>query len=152
MQANVATWLDWPPLWTAGGVILIWLLSLVLAVPVLGQFAPGLALAFLLLGLWLMANAAFRMWRARTTVNPRGQPTALVSDGIFGLTRNPIYLGDAFVLLAATVWWQSLLGLVVLAGFVWIITERFIKVEEARLQAAFGEAAEAWFARVRRWV
>ena len=152
VQAGVAKWLDWPPLWTVGGVVLVWLLSFVLQVPAFGRFAPGLALALLLLGFCLMAVAALRMARAKTTVNPRGMPSALVSDGIFGLTRNPIYLGDAFVLLAAIVWRDNLSGLVVLAAFVWIITERFIKVEEARLQAAFGDAATEWFARVRRWV
>jgi protein-S-isoprenylcysteine O-methyltransferase Ste14 len=76
----------------------------------------------------------------------------LVTRGLFGLTRNPIYLGDAFVLCAAAVWWDNALGFLVVAGFVWIITQRFIKVEESRLIAAFGDQAQEWFRQVRRWV
>jgi protein-S-isoprenylcysteine O-methyltransferase Ste14 len=40
----------------------------------------------------------------------------------------------------------------VLAGFVWVITNRFIKPEEERLAAAFGDRAAEWFTRVRRWI
>lgn len=152
MPTRLLNWLDWPPLWTLGGVLVIWLTAQLWAVPVFGRFAPGLALALAVHGVWLMGHAALTMWRARTTVNPRGTPTALVTGGLFGLSRNPIYLGDAFVLCAAAVWWDTALGFLVVAGFVWIVTERFIKVEERRLLAAFGEPAAEWFTRVRRWV
>lgn len=152
VQAILAKWLDWPPVWTLAGVIVIWLVSRLDPLSLFGRFAPGLALALFVHGLWLMAYAALQMWRARTTVNPRGQPSALVKDGIFGLSRNPIYLGDAFVLCAAAVWWDTALGLGVVAAFVWIVTRRFIKVEEGRLIAAFGEEAQEWFRQVRRWV
>lgn len=139
-------------MWTIAGVLAIWLLSFALTIPLFGRFAPGLALALLGQGLWLMGYAALQMARAKTTVNPRGQPAALVTRGLFGLTRNPIYLGDAFVLCAAAVWWDNVLGFLVVAGFVWIITQRFIKIEESRLIAAFGDQAQEWFRQVRRWV
>lgn len=150
---NIGTKLfDWPPVWTLAGVLAIWAQSVVLPFALFGRFAPGLALAALALGLALMLRAALQMWRHQTTVNPRGQPSALMMSGLFAISRNPIYLGDVLVLLAALFWWDSVLGLVIVAGFVWIITERFIKVEEERLVAAFGDAALEWFTRVRRWI
>lgn len=152
MQVDLKKWLDWPPLWTLGGLVLIWALALVPLGLSFGRFGPGLALAFLFLGLWLMATAAWAMYRRKTTVNPRGTPTALVNDGIFALSRNPIYLGDAAVLVAASLWLDTVLGFLVVAGFVWIIGKRFISVEETRLVATFGEQATEWFGRVRRWI
>jgi protein-S-isoprenylcysteine O-methyltransferase Ste14 len=79
-------------------------------------------------------------------------PSALVTSGIFGFTRNPIYLGDAFVLLAACLWWQAPIGLLLVPIFGLIIQTRFIKGEEAALRQAFGQQFADWSERVRRWI
>jgi len=152
VQALAAKWLDWPPVWTLGGLGLIWALSW-LALPFgFGALGPGLALACLVLGLWLMAKAVLRMRAQSTTINPRGQPSALVTDSVFAISRNPIYLGDVLVLLAAVFWTDTLLGLIVVGGFVRVVSVRFIAREEDRLAEIFGEQTAEWFVRVRRWV
>lgn len=152
MQALLTRWLDWPPVWTLAGLALIWLLSLIPLPLGFGEFGPGLALACLALGLWLMVKAALRMRALSTTINPRGAPTSLVTDSVFALSRNPIYLGDALVLLAASFWGNTVIGLLVVAGFVRVVNARFITVEEGRLADAFGDQAAEWFTRVRRWL
>lgn len=152
VQALLTKWLDWPPVWTLGGVVLIWALSFVPLMPGFGSFGPGLALACLLMGIWLMVKAFLRMQSLSTTVNPRGQPVALVTDSVFAISRNPIYLGDVLVLLSATFWANTILGLIVIGGFVWVVTDRFITAEEERLADAFGDPAAEWFTRVRRWL
>ena len=152
MQELLTKWLDWPPVWTLGAVVVIWGLSFVPLVPGFGAVGPGLALACLALGLWLMAKAFLRMRSLQTTVNPRGQPAALVTDSVFAISRNPIYLGDVLVLLAAVFWANAGLGLIVVGGFVWVVSDRFIVPEEERLAEAFGDTAAEWFARVRRWI
>lgn len=152
VQALLTKWLDWPPLWAFAGLVLIWILSLVPLMPGFGPVAPGLALGCLTLGLWLMVKAFLRMRSLATTVNPRGQPATLVTDSVFAISRNPIYLGDALVLLAATFWANTILGLIVVGGFVWVVNDRFITVEEERLADAFGDQAAEWFTRVRRWL
>ncbi len=152
MQALLVKILDWPPVWTLAGLLVIWVLAQVPFMPGFGSFGPGLALASLLLGLGLMAMAFLRMRAQGTTVIPHRVPTALVTDGVFAISRNPIYLGDAFVLLAATFWADTVLGLLVIGGFVWVINDRFIRVEETRLAETFGDAAAEWFNRVRRWI
>lgn len=152
MRALLTRWLDWPPVWTLAGLALIWLVSLIPLPVGFGAVAPGMALACLALGLWLMVKAVLRMRALSTTANPRGAPAILVTDSVFAVSRNPIYLGDTLVLLAATFWGNSVLGLLVVAGFVWVVTDRFITVEEDRLADAFGDQAAAWFTRVRRWL
>lgn len=141
---------DYPPVWLAAALALTavtgWLWPL--AVP--GGRLPGGALV--LLGLALMLAAAVQMARHRTTIIPHRQPSALVTGGVFALTRNPIYLGDAMVLLGALLWWHALLALPLLPAFVWLITHRFILPEEARLRSGFGAAFETWAARTPRWI
>lgn len=143
---------DWPPLWTLAAVVAVWTLGRI-GFPVgFGRFGPGLALACLVMGLWLMLRAAWAMRVGGTTLNPRGQPTALMTDGVFAISRNPIYLGDVLVVLAAVFWWDAPLGLAVAAGLVWVVQDRFIGPEEERLAAKFGDEAAVWFGRVRRWI
>jgi protein-S-isoprenylcysteine O-methyltransferase Ste14 len=67
------------------------------------------------------ATAGFRSFRrAKTTVNPLKPETAssLVSSGIYRVTRNPMYLGLALILLGWTIYLASPWALAVVAGFV----------------------------------
>ena len=75
-----------------------------------------------------------------------------MTEGVFAISRNPIYLGDVFVVLAAAFWWEAPLGLAVAAGLVWVVQDRFIAPEEERLAEKFGDEAAVWFGRVRRWI
>jgi len=152
MEQMLIRWLDWPQAWAFGGVLVIAILGWI-GFPVgFGAYGPGLGLACLVLALWLMGMAVWTMARAKTTVNPRGTPTALVTEGVFAISRNPIYLGDVLLLLAASFWWDAPLGLLLAAGFVWLANERFITGEEERLGEIFGDEAAHWFNRTPRWL
>jgi protein-S-isoprenylcysteine O-methyltransferase Ste14 len=144
--------LDWPPLWLAGALAAAAVLDRLIPLALLGEGGrlPGALLG--LAGLALMALAVVRMAAARTTVIPRRAPAALVTGGVFALSRNPIYLGDALVLAGAILWWDAPLALPLIPAFVAIITRRFILGEEAALARAFGPAWQAWSARVPRWI
>lgn len=95
---------------------------------------------------------AFR--RARTTVDPLRPERAavLVSDGIFGRTRNPMYVALAVALLAWAVWLSHLLAPVGVVAFVLWMDRLQIPAEERALRASFGEEFERYCARVRRWL
>ena len=150
-QDNPLLMLDWPPVWTAGAVAATWLASLILRWTVLGLFGPVLGLVLILGGLAAMAAAAWEMRRARTTVIPRRQPSALVTTGIFGWSRNPIYLGDLLVVGGAMLWFQVPWALPMLGVLAWILRTRFIEGEEQRLLTGFGPDYLAWAAQTRRW-
>ncbi|MFT2091220.1 methyltransferase family protein [Paraglaciecola sp. 2405UD69-4] len=91
---------------------------------------------------------------AKTTINPSkpDKTNQLVSSGIYRLTRNPMYLGMALVLLAAILKLGSLLGLITLPLFMLYITYFQIKPEERIIESLFGEQYINYKARVRRWL
>ena len=148
-------WIDLPPVWLAGFAALAWGLS---RWRPLGLDLGGLALwswlggALILAGLILAVLAAREMARARTTIIPHRQPDALVTSGIFRVSRNPIYLGDVLILTGLILWWEAVIALPLVPLFAYVLTRRFIRPEEARLAAAFGPAFRTWRARVRRWI
>jgi len=100
----------------------------------------------------LMLLAVAQMALARTTFIPRRDPAALVVGGVFRVSRNPIYLGDALILTGAILYWGAWLALPLVPLFgVWI-TRRYILDEEARLRRGFGAGFDDWAARVPRWI
>jgi protein-S-isoprenylcysteine O-methyltransferase Ste14 len=110
-------------------------------------------------GIALIAGGALlNVWsdrqfkRAQTTVKPGERPTALVIDGAFRLSRNPMYLGMAAIL-AGTAWLLgSPLALICTAIFVVVVDRRFTRREEASMALAFGAAYDDYTRRVRRWL
>jgi protein-S-isoprenylcysteine O-methyltransferase Ste14 len=103
-------------------------------------------------------GAVFATWslllfrKARTTTVPGRASAALVTQGPYRLSRNPMYvsltlayLGEAGIL--RQVWPLAVLPLTV-AYVNWIV----IPVEEGRLKEVFGAEYEQYRARVRRWI
>jgi len=100
-----------------------------------------------------IAGAAVRQFRrADTPLKPSERPTALVTGGLFRVTRNPMYLGMLLVLLGTAVILRTLTPLVVPFAFAYVITSRFIRVEEAFLREQFGEPYVSYCRTVRRWL
>jgi protein-S-isoprenylcysteine O-methyltransferase Ste14 len=142
---------DLPPVWLVLFLAIAWLQ--VQALPLGGPgiaFWPGTVIA--LAGAALMLAAVPAFVRARTTIVPHEPPRMLITGGVYRLTRNPIYLGDALILTGLILRWGAWPSLLLVPVFVWIITRRFIEPEEARLRAAFGAAFDDWAGRVRRWL
>ena len=143
-------WIDLPPVWL---LLFLFLGGTMPRGPELFYEQALMGQCLVAAGLIFMLIAVVQMRRHRTTVIPRRDATALVTTGMFGQTRNPIYLGDAFVLAGALFYWQvHLPALLLVPAFMWVITQRFIKPEEARLKAAFREAFDQYCATTRRWL
>jgi protein-S-isoprenylcysteine O-methyltransferase Ste14 len=104
------------------------------------------------LALCLIAWAGFLFRRAGTSIRPFLPSSALVLEGPYKFTRNPMYLGMAGILLGAAVYMGSITPFVVIPAFMALITERFIVPEEAKLEAAFGGQYLEYKKRVRRWL
>lgn len=108
--------------------------------------------ALLGIGIAVAGVAAFR--RARTTVNPLKPESAseLVTGGIYRITRNPMYLGMALVLLGWALFLSAPASLLGVVAFVAFIDRLQIRPEERAMLALFGESFRAYATRVRRWL
>lgn len=115
--------------------------------PVLGA---GLALAGVVIA--LLGVVSFR--RARTTVNPLHPEaaSALVTSGIYRLTRNPMYLGLLLVLLGGAMYLANAAAFIVPATYVPLMNRLQIFPEERTLAALFGPAFADYASKVRRWL
>lgn len=113
-----------------------------------------LAVAFVLLGLWLAGTAARTVTREKTTLNPikPESATSLVTHGIFSRTRNPMYLGMASWLFGWSAWLGTPAGLLGPLLFVLWMNRFQIGPEERALERLFGAEFLAYKGRVRRWL
>ncbi len=113
-----------------------------------------LALAVGLVGIGFSAAGVISFRRARTTLNPTKPQTAssLVSSGVYAVTRNPMYVGLLFLLIAFAVFLSSPWALLGPAAYFLYIGRFQIAPEERALTALFGAEYTAYLSKVRRWL
>lgn len=110
-----------------------------------GLLGIGSLFALLGIGLFLKSN---------TTVHPdlKHDTNQLIMSGVYRFSRNPMYLGMLLNLIAAALWFDNWLAMLVCIGFVFYITEFQIKPEERYLQDKFGKEYQSYCLKVRRWL
>lgn len=138
-----------------------WFLLAVLSQFGLAWFAPagragplvtvgGTALLIAGAVLVLAAARSFRKWQ--TPILPFKEPSHCIADGVFRLSRNPIYLGEVFMLAGLAVLHDTWYAALPIPVFVFIIQQLFILPEERTLEETFGPTFAAYRKRTRRWL
>lgn len=154
-KPDVAGVIALPPLIFLGFLLAATLLELVvpfrfLAAHALPRYLAGGALAvvgFVMIGMGMRRFAA-----AGTNVPPTLPTTALVVEGIYARTRNPLYLGATLIYLGLTVAAGSMWAILLMVPLLWVINVGVIAREERYLERKFGDAYGAYKERVRRWL
>jgi protein-S-isoprenylcysteine O-methyltransferase Ste14 len=100
--------------------------------------------------LFISAVRAFR--NARTPVPGNRPTTAIVRDGPYGFSRNPIYLAFTLLQLGLAAWLNSLAVLVALLPALALVGWVVIPREERYLEARFPSEYPAYKRAVRRWL
>jgi protein-S-isoprenylcysteine O-methyltransferase Ste14 len=102
----------------------------------------------------LAAAAASQFRRQGTTLEPfdPAMASVLVTTGANSLSRNPMYVGLAGVLVANAVRLGSWRALLPVAAFALVIDRLQITAEESALLANFGVDYDAYRASVPRWL
>ncbi len=147
-----------PPVVALCLALLMWLVAS--AVPVAPPFdlsiglRASLAVALAVIGQGISIAGIVSFRRARTTINPLkpGAASALVRDGVFRFTRNPMYLGLLLTLVGWAVWLWSPAALLFLPVFVLYIDRFQISPEERALATLFGAEFAGYRTRVRKWL
>jgi len=137
------------------GFILDRLLPLPFAIPRVGLvhlISAVIAAALILLGMALFAAGVRNFSRAATPL-PTNQPArVLVTTGIYGWTRNPIYLGFFLMYVGIGIAVHSAWILALTLPIAVAIRYGVVAREEAYLERCFGDDYRGYKARVRRWV
>jgi protein-S-isoprenylcysteine O-methyltransferase Ste14 len=152
---DVAGVIALPPLIFLGFLAAAAVLEAVVPLPVLAahvfpRYLAGAALA--VAGVVVIFTAAGRFQAAGTNIPPNLPATALVVDGIYRRTRNPLYLGMIFIYLGLSVAAGSLWAIGLAVPLVWVVNTGVIAREERYLERKFGDAYRSYKAAVRRWV
>lgn len=112
------------------------------------------AAALVLVGAGISLAGVLSFRQAKTTVNPArpNSTSALVSSGIYGVTRNPMYLGFLFILFGWASFLSNVAALIGPFTFVLYMNRFQITPEERALSIMFGTEFVAYKTKVRRWL
>ena len=115
---------------------------------------PVVAIAVTGIGIGISFAGVWSFHKARTTVNPLdpSQATHFVSEGVYQLSRNPMYVGLASCLLAWAIWLSYLLTWIGVPLFIIYMTRFQIIPEERTLRLKFCKEYENYCLKVRRWL
>jgi protein-S-isoprenylcysteine O-methyltransferase Ste14 len=87
-----------------------------------------------------------------TTEMTFGQPSTLVTGGIYKITRNPMYLGLTQILIGTAIILSSITPFIIVIIFIVITNKVYIGYEEKVLEEKFGEEYVIYKTKVRRWI
>jgi len=142
-----------PPTYLLGSILIMVVLHLLLPVrKVIGPPYIYVGVPLIFIGLLVNIWSSNLFNKLRTTVKPFERSVCLITEGPYRFSRHPMYLGMALGLIGLAVLLGTAIAPLVIPAFVWVFTNKFIKVEEEAMEETFGEAYRDYKKRVRRWI
>lgn len=142
-----------PPAYFFGAIVLMVVLHysfpLIKLIPSPYNYLGAL---LIIIGLLMNIRASNLFNKVNTTVKPFETSTYLVTEGLFGLSRHPMYLGMVIALSGLFILLGSIAPFVIIPIFIWLMEKKFISMEEKALEETFGEAYRQYKRKVRRWI
>ena len=142
-----------PPILALVMIVLIYLSSFFIESTTF-NYQGSLSVLVLILGL-ACAIPSFKLFAIyKTTISPLkpSDATALVTEGMYRYSRNPMYLGLLLWTIASTIWFGTWFGIIINILFIFLINFLQIIPEEEALFEIFGEEYEEYKKNVRRWI
>lgn len=142
-----------PPILTLIYLVIAFLLTWVLPLPfVVPALLKVIGFFLVVIGVLFGSAAFYAFSQVRTTLNPHGSVSTIVTNGIYRFTRNPIYLAFLLMLIGFPLNSGSYWGVVLAPFMMWSMNKLVIEKEEAYLEKKFGEIYSSYKSRVRRWL
>jgi protein-S-isoprenylcysteine O-methyltransferase Ste14 len=142
-----------PPAWLLIALVAIAVLRLVWpADPLLPGMWPLVGVVAIAAGVALNAAGDRQFHQARTPMHPAARPATFVTDGVFRLSRNPMYLGIVSIVFGVALLVNRWPALLVAPALAWLLQVRFVRHEERRMRETFGPEYARYCQRVRRWI
>lgn len=118
--------------------------------PAVAQYAAGAAL--IVPAVAILAATVRRFRRAKSSFDVRKPATALLTDGPFRFSRNPIYVAMSLAYAGLAVAIDSPWILALLAPALVVMRYGVIGREERYLERKFGDEYRRYKGRARRWI
>jgi protein-S-isoprenylcysteine O-methyltransferase Ste14 len=112
---------------------------------------PLAALVLMAAG-WFSTSAFRTMTRAQTAIDPEKPATAIVSDGAFRFSRNPLYLSLTLLYIGISLLLNAVWAFALLLPLLAVVQIGVIQREEIYLERKFGDEYLRYKAQVRRWL
>jgi len=139
-------------------VVLIVSASIVVGIPYIFPFygirSIGLCIFFIVMGVIVAFSGVWEFRKSKTTLNPTTpeKSSRIVDTGIYRFSRNPMYLGMAFMLVGLIWGLGNYLSWLGFLAFMLYITRFQILPEEKTLKEIYGEPYKEYLTKVRRWL
>ena len=141
-----------PPHYFFAGLLLLFALAFVAGPKLLPSPWQHLGWLIILLGITVAVRGNRQFHAAGTNVIPLSESVVLVTDGVFAVSRNPMYTGmiaahAGIAVLINKPWpWISVIA------FALVLRQLFVRKEEALLEDTFGDAYRQYKTQARRWL
>jgi len=151
-QKDVAGVIAFPPLIYGAPLLLALGLDRRIASRRLPIAARFLSLGFFVASASIAVPAFMAFKRAGTNVDVNAETTAIVEDGPYAYTRNPLYLGLTLGYIGISLAARATLPLAMLPAVLWVMNAGVIEREERYLERKFGKTYRTYRDRVPRWI
>lgn len=142
-----------PPLIFLGGLLIggliSWFYPFVFLPYVVGYILGGI---LVVVGLVIIFIARAKMAKAETNIEPWKPTTAILDDGIYKVSRNPVYVAMVFIYLGVVFLFNWLWILPPLVLVLFVMHYGVILREEKYLEQKFGGDYLNYKEKVRRWL
>ena len=141
-----------PPHVAIGSLVAVIILHYLFPTPLIPKQYNYLGIVLFVAGLLILFWSFGLFKKKETPILPGRKPTALVIEGPYKFTRNPMYLGVATALLGVAIFLGDILAFLAPIIFFTFVSLRFIPREEKIMENLFGKNYLDYKKKVRRWL
>jgi protein-S-isoprenylcysteine O-methyltransferase Ste14 len=146
--------IHWPPALYLATLVGAYLLQRIVPIPawVPPAHANQIGWPLFVFGVAFGCIAIYGFRQIGTPVDPTARAERLATDGVYAITRNPMYLGAVVAFVGLGIAHGSSWLLILTCGLPLALQRLAIEREEAHLESRFGDDYRRYKSRVRRWL